>query len=814
MIRNLIKTAFRAILKHKVFSTINILGLAIGMCAFLLILEYVSLELGFDRFHENGKNIYRVVNDRYQNGELIQHGTITYSAVGPALKEDFNEIEDNARLVPFGQVFIEFEGERHTELEVVVADQSLLDMFSFEAAAGDLSQALIDQTALVVTKSQAAKIFGAGRSPDEVIGEVVAVSGFSDPMKITAVLEDIPVNSHLQFDLLVSYNRLVQFNSSADRSWQSSDYWHYIQLKPGTDFETINAEMDAFSERHLKGNEVTGSVEKFYLQPLFEAHLYSDFEYEIGITNSATAIWGLLATAIFIIGIAWINYINLSTARSLDRVKEVGIRKVVGASKGQLILQFLSEAFWINVIALIIALTLVQIWQGAFNSLLQVPLSLSYIFTGLFSSQMMVVILSAFFMLGVLLAGGYPAFVISSFKPANILRSSGAQTGTNTSRRLLVVFQFTASMILITASMVVFLQVEFMKSKDMGISLDQTLSIPGPSQSNFDSTFIDRISSFKSEVGRLSVVRGVTMTQRPFGNNLGRVFDVQSRFTDSDGRYMLNWFGVDHDFLELFEADIIVGENLNYGDHDYRFSALSSALLNESAVKLLGFPSSDAAVGEEITIYGKTWEIKGVVRDFNFQSLKHSVQPLVIQPLLSTNGQFYVKLNTTNISEAVPAIEDIYDDFFNESPFDYAIMDEEFNQTYRGEQQFGQVFRVFTGLGIVIACLGLFGLTSFSILKRRKEVGVRKVLGASVNHVVVLLSKESLKLILIASFIAIPVSLYATRTWLDNFAYKIPLFWWLFVLPLIGLIVIALITISSQTWRAATSNPVKALRDE
>ena len=384
MLTNYFKAAWRNLVKNKTFSIINIAGLCIGMAACLLILQYVSFELSFDQFNKNVTDIYRVYNDRYQNGKLIQHGTITYSAIGKAMQHDFPEVVNHARVEPAGKLIITRDDQRIGEEEVLAVDNSFLTMFSYAFIAGDMQTALKEPYTAVLSETSARKIFGV-RDHDfsTVVGKVLQWAKIRLPYKVTGVCRDVPQNSHLHFDILASYVTMLSGPSpytQADYDFTDSDFWHYIQLKHGTDYKALEAKLPAFSERYFQGNKVSGSVEKFYLQPLSKAHLYSDFEYEIGDTANATVIWGLLIIAVLIIVIAWVNYVNLATAKSMERAKEVGIRKVSGATKTQLIKQFLTESVIINTIALGLAILTVTLVQSSFNNLVQHDLSLNYLF--------------------------------------------------------------------------------------------------------------------------------------------------------------------------------------------------------------------------------------------------------------------------------------------------------------------------------------------------------------------------------------------------------------------------------------------------
>ncbi|MFT3679008.1 MAG: ABC transporter permease [Ferruginibacter sp.] len=468
MVRNYFKIALRNLLKHKSFSAINIAGLAIGMAACLMILQYVSFKLSYDQFHKKAKDIYRVVNDRYQDGKLIQHGTITYSAIGKALKDDYEEVIENARVEPSDEKIISYNDKKLLEKDLVYTENSFFSMFDFPLLAGNRAEILKKPYTVILSQTLAKKIFDQKDNDyGQLIGKALKIGTDSIPYKVEAIYKDVPENSHLKFNMVISYQTLMSYGwEEADYNFTGSDFWHYVQLKPGTDYKKLNARLDAFSQKHFQGNKISGSDEKFYLQPLTDAHLYSDFEYEIGETGSATVVWGLLIIALFIISIAWINYINLATARSIERAKEVGIRKVVGGLRKQLISQFMMESVVINTVGILLALGLVFLLQPAFNKLLQNQLSLSYLFTKGLNGYSISIGLAGIVLLGILLSGFYPAVILSSFKPIAVLKGklSHSKKGIFL-RKGLVVLQFSVTVALIIGSVVVMRQLNYMNKK-------------------------------------------------------------------------------------------------------------------------------------------------------------------------------------------------------------------------------------------------------------------------------------------------------------------------------------------------------------
>ncbi|PWT78780.1 MAG: hypothetical protein C5B59_01060, partial [Bacteroidetes bacterium] len=639
------------------------------------------------------------------------------------------------------------------------------------------------------------------------------------PYKITGICKNVPENSHLQFDFLISY---ISLYSGANGNWKESEYdftdsdfWHYIRLKKGTNYKALEAKFAAFSQRHFQGNKVSGSDEKFHLQPLTKAHLYSDYEYEIGKTGSATVVWGLLIIALFIIAIAWVNYVNLATARSVERAKEVGIRKVAGASKGQLIRQFLAESLFVNLIALLISLGLVLLLQDSFNQMIGYNLSMAYLFTKGMSGYTITIGLAIMMIAGILISGFYPAFVLSSFRPALVLKGKFSSSGKGILlRKGLVIGQFAITVALIIGSFVVYKQLRFVSSQQLGLNLDQILVVNGPSLTRWDSTFISRENSLKEELKKLPGVKGVATTDRPLGNEMARAFNVRRKGADPKANMTIRNFGASSEFIDVYSVKLLAGRSFTPTDYNYQWMKLHSLIMNQSALKALGFSSPQEALGQTIMVFNREWDIIGVIGDFHQKSLHHAIEPMVLLPTSGTNAPISIKVSSENLQGTLASIKSKYDEFFPGNLFDYYFLDQRFNAQYKNDQLFGKVFALFSGFAIFVACLGLLGLSLYATVQRTKEIGVRKVLGASVPNIVLLLSKDFVKLVIIAFLVACPAAWFIMHHWLENFAYRINMSPWLFLWAGTLALVIALATISFQALRAAFANPVKSLRTE
>ncbi len=819
MIKNYFKIAWRNLVNNKADSTINIIGLSIGMAACLLILEFVSFELSYDRFNKNANDIYRVSNDRYQKGKLVQHGTITYSAVGPAMKTDFPEVLNNTRVEPLGSTILSDNTKKYEVKNSLAADNEFLSIFSYPLIAGDPKTALKEPNNIILSETEARKIFTV-RDNDfsSLIGKTLQISRDSLPYKITGICKDVSENSHLQFDLLVSYITLYEQKypwKEAEYDWQDSDFWHYLQLKPGTDYKKLQAKFDAFSKRHFQGDKISGSDEKFLLQPLLKAHLYSDYEYEIGKTGSSTAVWGMLIIATLIIVIAWVNYINLTTARSMNRAKEVGIRKVSGATRAQLIRQFLTESLLMNMISLAIALILIYLVQGSFNQLVERDLSLSYLFSESVTGLDIKTIVISCLLAGILISGFYPAFVLSSFKPILVLKGKYSQSGKGVFlRKLLVTTQFAATVALIIGSFVVYKQIRFVNNQDLGMNLSKVLIVKPPQLTGFDSSFISHENSFKAELIQNPGIIIACTSNRVAGDEMARSFDVHRTDKNTDAHLTMRNMGVDYNFLNLYGIPLMTGRNFTPLDYNRDYKNLHSILISETAAKSLGYTSNQDAIGKSIVMWNKTWDIIGVIKDFHQKSLHYAMEPVIFLPFYGSGNPISVKLKTKDLTSTIEFIKAKYNAFFPGNLFDYYFIDDHFNALYNNDLLFGKIFALFAGFAIFIACLGLLGLSLFTTAQRTKEIGVRKVLGASVPNIVFLLSKDFIKLIVISFLIASPLAWWVMHNWLQGFAYRIPISWWIF--PSAGLLAffIAIGTVSFQTVKAAGMNPVTSLRSE
>jgi putative ABC transport system permease protein len=815
-----IKSAWRNLVKHKFFSFISVAGLAIGLCACILIIQYVNAELGVDRFHTKLDNLYRVVNDRYQQGSLVQHSTMTYSGIGKAMKQDIPEVEAYCRVEPYRVEVISWADKKIADQRAIAVDASFLSMFTYPLLAGDQRTALQDPNSIIISEKMAREQMGV-KKPQSLLGQMLVFDTDTLPYKITGICKDIPGNSQLHFDLLISYNSLYSKGGNnrwaiADHDFTEAFFWQYIQLKEGADHKTVERKFAALNTKYFPKAAASGVREVFYLQPLQKAYLYSDLEYEIGKTGNYRIVWSLLVIALFILVLAWMNYINLSTARSLERAKEVGVRKAIGASRLQLIKQFLTETLLVNIVAIVIAVLLTGLLQNGFNRLVNRELSIGMLFSKQTADTGVTMLFVLFSAAGIFLSGVYPAFVLSAYKPMKVLKGKFARSVSGVFlRKSMVTAQFAISILLIIGSFVVFRQLRFMTGQSLGYNMEQMMILRKPVLSNPGTAFMTQADGFINAVQQIAYVKGAAVSGRIPGEELSRINNVNRTDIAMNNPVTMTNMGVDARFIDLYQMKLLAGRNFSPLDYNNDLAKVHTLIINESALRQLAFQSPKEAVGKSVTAFNRTWDIIGVVADFHQQSLKSRIEPMLLLPtLLGPYSRLSVKVDPQQLPATLEAIQKAYASYFPGNVFDHYFLDEKFNRQYSNDYLFGKVFGLFSALAILIACLGLSGLSLLTASRRSKEIGIRKVLGASVTGVILLLSKDFIKLVLLAIIIASPAAWYIMHLWLQDFAYRVNISWWIFVLAGLLSLIIALLVIGFQTVRSATANPANSLRTE
>jgi len=818
MFQNNLKIALRSLLRNKSQSAILIGGLAIGMAACILLLQYVSFELSFDNFHSKRDNLYRVVNERIQNGKTIQKGTITYPPIGALMEKDFPEVANHTRIMPRGEIFLRHEDKVAKQEAMWFVDEHFFEIFDFKLLAKEKDKLLDAVGQIVVTRDVADQYFPSSKGDyQSVLGKTVYLQTDTNGYKIVGVAENIPANSLIKFDLLASYATYLRLaGNDADVSLTWSDFHHFIELKPGTDAKAVEAKLPAFSDRYFKGAEVSGSKEVFTLQPMKDAHLYSaGLEYEIGQTANGRAVWSLLIIAFFILIIAWINYVNLSSVRAIERAKEVGVRKVLGAERTALMAQFLTEAFLVNLFALALAWLAAVMIKPWFAANFGLESSALHFLTA--DNYFLPVAMLGLVLAGVAVSGIYPAWLLSSPHVSNVLKGVFQKNiGSANLRKGLVVFQFTASIALIIGTWLVSHQINFMNKQDLGVDIDQIIVVEGPKLTNFDSTFIDKMEAAKGKWLTNPHIKSTTNSDRSLADDWhGRTFGIEKTSDNPSGeKYSASYMATEYGFAETYGLKPLAGRFFRPADHNPDWAKLDKLVINEAAVKMLGYASNEAAIGQTLRAWDKQQTIVGVVPNFHELSLHHAIEPLILMPSYSLNGPLSLRVDGQDMEATIAHIQSVYQDFFPGSVFNYAFLNESYQKHYEADRRFGHILGFFTLLTILIACLGLFGLASYMTFLRTKEIGVRKVLGASTAGIVGLLSKDFLILVILSLLIASPIAWYFMKKWLQDFPNHIEISWWVFVLAGVAAIGMAFLTVSFQSIKAALANPVKSLRSE
>jgi len=804
MFKNYFKVALRNLWKNKAFSAINIIGLASGLAVCLLIVLYVVNELSYDKYNVNADRIYRLDADIYFNN------TSAIFAVAPdplalTLKREYPVVEEMTRVNYQSDILIKKGNENVPDRDAAYVDSTFFKVFTIPMVAGNPTTALTEPNSIVIDETTAKKYF----NTTDVLGKTLYVDNNTN-CKITGVIKDIPKQSHFHF-------HFIRQRGKDNQSWLSNNTYNYILVQKGVSQAQMQKDVDATVNKYigkdladqlhssLKDLQGKGNHFIYHLMPLTDIHLHSNKQYEIEPNGDITYVYIFSVIAIFILLIACVNFMNLSTARSANRAKEVGIRKVAGSLRSHLIAQFLTESVLLSFFSLLLAILLAVILMPFFNQLSGKEMSV----TTLFSTWLFPVMISLVLVVG-FVAGSYPAFYLSSFQPIQVLKGKIAK-GFKSSwlRSGLVVFQFSISIILIIGTIVIYNQLDYIRSKKIGYNRDQVLVVHNIYNLN------GKIKLFRNETTTIPGVVNATVGDLPTSSNFDNEGWFRDASFDATKAVVLTTFYVDDNYVPTLGMQIKSGRNFS---KDFP-SDSTGVLINESAVKVLGFKDpfketlyrpnfSDGAIHGAIG-----YHVVGIIKDFNFSSMHDNIGPLIIQ--WSDNYQsMAVRVNTKNVSSIIDNIKSKWNEMAPGQPFNYSFMDADFNKIYTAEQQTGKLFITFAVFAIFIGCLGLFGLVTYAAEQRTKEIGVRKVLGASVGGIVAMISKDFAKLVLIASLFAFPVAWWAMHKWLQSFAYRIDISWWVFVVAGLAAILIALITVSFQAIKAATANPVKSLRSE
>jgi putative ABC transport system permease protein len=801
MIKHYLKTLFRNSRRNKLSTFINVLSIAVGLSVSLMILLYVMSENNYDSFHQNGDRIYRLRMDRYSNGKLIYQLACTPCPMGPGLKKDFPGIQDFARLRHgFNDIL------RCGDLVFKVpkgysADASFMRIFSFNMVKGDRETALAEPRSAILSQSFARKFFG----DEDPVGKTLVSEVTRASYKVTGIFEDLPENSHIKFDMLKSIHRITN-DPGWKNNWDDPLFILYVLLDPHAKPLEIEKKLPDFLNSYAK-MEPNSHVD-YFLQPLRDIYLNSEgFMWEIDKRGNLQTLYFFTLIALFILLIAWVNYINLSTAKSVERAKETGLRKVVGALRKQLIGQFLLESFVLNCVGVLVALALVALVLPYVNQSFGLSLSLALLLQSGYW-----ILAAAVFLAGTILSGLYPAFVLSSFRPATVIMGAskyGSQTaGGAILRKALVVFQFVACLLLVSGTVTVYKQISFMKNQDLGISIDNILLVSEPMfLSNQYTNFRQKGKVFADELLKHPGILAGTLSNYP-GQEYQSTWTIRRQGSKESHKVKGSW--IDYNFFDTYQVQLLAGRNFSPNETSDR----KAVIVNEEAMKLLGFDNPQDAVGQQLVAPGKM-RIVAVAKNYHQIYLKEQISPVCFR--IPDHGRmlyFSFKVDPGRIDEIIPYIKSKYSELFPGSPFDYKFLDEYYDRQYVAERQFGWLFGIFSLFAIFVACLGLYGLTTHLTLQRRQEIGIRKVMGATVSNVMGLFFRDSLKLILLATLLALPVGYYLFSDWLANYAYRLDIGWWFALYPLLVVLPIVFLTIVYHVLKVSLTNPAETLRYE
>jgi putative ABC transport system permease protein len=807
MFKNYFKIAWRNLWRNKGFSALNIFGLAIGIATCLVILLFVQNELSFDRFNKNAERIVRVYFRGTMRGGIINESTVM-PPTAQTLKNDYPEVKEATRIRDYGRPKLLVGDKTFKEQAFAFVDPNFFKVFTLPLLQGDPNTALLQPNTVIVTREVAKKYFGT----DDVLGKVMSFKdGNNPPCKITGVMDKMPENAHFHFDILAS---MTGFPDAKSTSWMQSEFYTYLLLQPGSDYKKLEAKLPQVVEKYMgpqilqaMGMSYTkfreaGNAIGLYLQPLTDIHLHSDFAYDLSAAGDIRYVYIFSAIALFMLLIACINFMNLSTASASKRAREVGIRKVLGSLKFELVRQFLVESVLLTAIALVIGVGLLYLALPVFNDLSGKDLQLNF-----FENPWLLPVLLLFGILVGVLAGSYPAFFLSTFKPVAVLKGKFVAGKKNISLRSgLVVFQFFISISLIVSTAVVYRQLSYIQHKKLGYDKEQVLLLPESwLLGNKQAYFRDQLLKDPR------VVNVSTSPYLPAGPSYNNNFFVYPGNQPTQRLKTLR-YDVDANYIPTLGIEMLTGRNFS---KDFQTDS-SGAILNETAAKMLGWYPD--ATGQSISHSDNTGKVStlhviGVVKDFHFKSLHQKITPLVMV-MGSNEGTIIVKTRPTDIAGLLASTKKLWNATTKEEPFSYSFLDDRFKATYQAEQKVGKILGIFSGLTILVACLGLFGLATFTAEQRTKEIGIRKVLGASVAGVVALLSKDFLKLVFVAFILASPIAWYVMNRWLQDFAYRTNISIWVFVVAIVLAVIITIVTISYQAIKAALANPVQSLRTE
>ncbi len=803
MFKNYLKQTWRSITKNKTYSVLNIIGLSAGLSCFAFIALWVTDEVSYDKFNSNYDRIFRLISTaKTETG--ISESAVTGAPMAKALKNDYAEVENTVRL-RMREEIITCNNQQVLQPGILLTDPSFFEVFSYHITRGNVATALSEPYSIILTESTAKKYFG----DKDPMGQTLLINmfdstGYGALYKVTGLMPDPPKNAHFTFNMLASFKTIEVAKPEVLTvdGWGDGSFYTYLLLKKGVDYKTFSGKIVQFYGKHIgELFNIWRSIYFYKLQPLHDIHLRSNLQYEIGPTGNITQVYIFSTVGILILLLAGINYTNLATARSAGRAKEVGIKKVLGAVKKQLILQYLSESVFTALIALVLSFLFSFLLKPFFYQVTDKNLSL-------FSSPLLL-----FFLLGVtlllgVLSGVYPALILSTFKPASVLKGPFKSSDKGILlRKTLVVSQFIITIILITGIVIIYSQMSFIKHKDLGYNKDALLFL----RINGNTDVIKGYEAFKNELQSSSLISGIATSNSVI---IGGLSTNGFETVDVNGnpvQVTTSILRADTNYFRVYGIKLLAGKNFS---RNSSVDTMPTVILNEMAVKKFGWRNPENAIGKPFKMGDQKGVVVGVTNNFHFNSLQHAIEPLAIYPLEKHFSRITLKVDVKKADRVMALIEHTWKKHFPSALFDYRFLSQQIWQQYQSEERFSTIFLYFSILSLLIACLGLYGLISYTAFQKTREIGIRKVLGATATSIAAMLSTDFLKLVLIACLFAMPAARYTMNKWLQNFAYRISISWWMFTAAALLILLVAFITVSFQAIKAAIANPVKSLRTE
>jgi putative ABC transport system permease protein len=791
----------RLLKKNKTASIINIFGLAIGIASFVILMLYVNYEKSYDKFYKNSDNIYRVYVNYIREGSVYEQDANTYNKTGEAIIEYCPEVKNFTRTIPLWQCGIQRNGQTFEIEHAHLADNSFFELFGYSLTRGNISTALLKPNSIVLTKSQSNRLFGL----ENPIGKTVEFYGINKKLilTVTGIMEDIPENTHMPINYLISFNTSKQWGENWELNWNNNNYYTYILTDKKLDIQTFNIK--------LKELDFPGRTREYHsIEPLTDIHLHSNKSYEVASNGNSRIVHLLMTISIVIVLLSWINYSNYLINQSVQRAKEAGIKKISGASKRKIIMQFMGDTFLTNVIAIVISIVMLPFFIYIFNHITDDTLNFKLI-----PIDSLIFIIT-FIFLGSVVSGLYPSIIVSRFQPASIIKGNKVLNSRFPIKKALVTFQFSLTIILIICSLTIFKQLKFLQDQPMGFNTDQILVLNG-SVFNDDENMEQKFSVLKEKLKKLPFVNSVATAHSVPGQGFTALSSFSHlRFPNGtlDENTMWYNFTVDKDFLDVMNIEMLAGDNFDGNKGD----VTSKILINEKTMRMIGINEPSEAVGQRVKFWGKDWIIKGVIRNYHHFGLNRNTEPFIIRyedvipqfMLIKLNGTPKYSLLNNNIN----TIKEEWDNLFSKSFFKYYFIDEQIETLYSKEKKFSRAFGMFTILSLLIASLGLWSLTNSIIINRTKEIGVRKVNGAKVKEIMIMLNRSYVSWITLSLILAVPVSFFIMDNWLEDYAFKTSISWWIFLIAGLLTVLTSLMTVSYSSMKAATRNPVDSLKYE